>query len=43
MIFNLGLKYKVEGKDFFQKLVKLLINSLFGGNIRTDKTEEDSC
>ena len=42
-IFNLWLKYKSEGNEITQKLVKLTINSLYDENIRKDITEECNC
>ena len=39
-IFALRQKYKDEGNDVMQLLVKLLMNSLYGENIRKDIEEK---
>ena len=40
ILFNVKQKNKDEGNDIVEKLVKLLMNSLYGENLRTDITEE---
>ena len=42
-LFALGQKYKHENNDFMQLLVKLLMNSLYGENIRKDIEEKFAC
>ena len=42
-LFALRQKYKDEGNDFMQLLVKLLMNSLYGENIRKDIEEKFAC
>ena len=42
-LFALRQKYKDEGNDVMQLLVKLLMNSLYGENIRKDIEEKFSC
>ena len=42
-LFALRQKYKDEGNDVMQLLVKLLMNSLYGENIRKDIEEEFAC
>ena len=42
-IFALRQKYKDEGSDVMQLLVKLLINSLYGEKIRKDIEEKFAC
>ena len=42
-IFALRQKYKDENNDVMQLLVKLLMNSLFGENIRKDLEEKLAC
>ena len=42
-MFALRQKYKDEGNDVMQLLVKLLMNSLYGENIRKDIEEKFSC
>ena len=42
-LFALRQKYKDEGNDVMQLLVKLLINSLYGENIRKDIEEKFAC
>ena len=43
ILFILRLRGKDEGYDIMQKLVKLLMNSLNGENIRKTVTEEYKC
>ena len=42
-LFALGQKYKDENNDVMQLLVKLLMNSLYGENIRKDVEEKFAC
>ena len=42
-LFALRRKYKDENNDVMQLLVKLLLNSLFGENIRKDIEEKFAC
>ena len=42
-LFALREKYKAEGNDVMQLLVKLLMNSLYGKNIRKDIEEKFAC
>ena len=42
-LFVLRLKCKDEGYDIIQKLVKLLLNNLYGENILKAVTEEYRC
>ena len=42
-LFALGQKYKDENNDVLQLLVKLLLNSLYGENIRKDIQEKIAC
>ena len=42
-LFALGQKYKDENNDVMQLLVNLLMNSLYGENIRKDKEEKFAC
>ena len=42
-LFALRQKYEDEGKDVMQLLVKLLMNSLYGENIRKDIEEKFAC
>ena len=42
-LFALRQKYKDEGNDVMQLLVKLLMNSLYGENIRKDIEEKFTC
>ena len=42
-LFALRQKYKDEGNDVMQLLVKLLMNSLYGENIRKDIEEKFAC
>ena len=42
-LFKLRQKYKDEGNDVMQLLVKLLMNSLYGENIRKDIEEKFAC
>ena len=42
-LFALRQKYKNEGNDVMQLLVKLLMNSLYGENIRKDIEEKFAC
>ena len=42
-LFDLRQKYKDENNDVMQLLVKLLMNSLYGENIRKDIEENFSC
>ena len=42
-LFKLRQKYKDEGNDVKQLLVKLLMNSLYGENIRKDIEEKFAC
>ena len=42
-LFALSQKYKDEGNDVMQLLVKLLMNSLYGENIRKDIEEKFAC
>ena len=42
-LFALRQKYKVEGNDVMQLLVKFLMNSLYGENIRKDIEEKFAC
>ena len=42
-LFALRRKYKDEGNDVMQLLVKLLMNSLYGENIRKDIEEKFAC
>ena len=42
-MFALRKKYKDEGNDVMQLLVKFLMNSLFGKNIRKDIEEKFAC
>ena len=42
-LFALREKYKDEGNDVMQFLVKLLMNSLYGENIRKDIEEKFAC
>ena len=42
-LFALRLKYKDENNDVMQLLVKLLMNSLYGENIRKDIEEKFAC
>ena len=42
-LFSLRQKYKDEGNEVLQLLVKLLINSLYGENIRKDNEEKFVC
>ena len=41
--FASGQKYKDEGSDVMQLLVKFLMNSLYGENIRKDIEEKFAC
>ena len=43
ILFKLRQKYKDEGNDVMQLLVKLLMNSLYGENIRKDIEEKFLC
>ena len=43
ILFKLRQKYKDEGNDVMQLLVKLLMNSLYGENIRKDIEERFVC
>ena len=43
ILFTLRQKYKDEGNDVMQLLVKLLMNSLYGENIRKDIEEKFVC
>ena len=43
IIFKLRQKYKDEGNDVMQLLVKLLMNSLYGEQIRKDIEEKFAC
>ena len=43
MLFKLRKKYKDENNDVMQLLVKLLMNSLYGENIRKDIEEKFTC
>ena len=43
ILFKLRQKYKDEGNDVMQLLVKLLMNSLYGENIRKDIEERFAC
>ena len=43
ILFKLRKKYKDENKDVLQLLVKLLMNSLYGENIRKDIEEKFAC
>ena len=43
MTFNSRLKYKVEHDGVMQFLVKLLMNSLYGAQIRKDIEAEFCC
>ena len=42
-LFALRQKYKDDNNDVMQLLVKLLMNSLYGENIRKDKEEKFAC
>ena len=42
-IFALGQKYKDEGNDLMQGLVKLLLNSLYGIQVRRDIDQTYKC
>ena len=42
-LFKLKQKYKKENNTLMEKLVKLLMNSLYGENIRKDINEKYSC
>ena len=42
-LFGLRQKYKDEGNDVMQMLIKLLMNSLYGENIRKDIEEKFAC
>ena len=42
-LFKLGQKYKDEGNDVMQLLVKVLMNSLYGEQLRKDPEEKFSC
>ena len=42
-LFKLRAKYKSEGEDILQEMVKLIMNSLYGQTIRKDIEEEFSC
>ena len=42
-LFELRAKYKSEGEDILQEMVKLIMNSLYGQTIRKDIEEEFSC
>ena len=42
-LFSVRQKYKDEGNDVMQLLVKLLMNSLYGENIRKDIEEKFVC
>ena len=42
-LFDLRQKYKDENNDVMQLLVKLLMNSLYGENIRKDIEEKFTC
>ena len=42
-LFALGQKYKDDNNDVMQLLVKLLMNSLYGENIRKDIEEKFAC
>ena len=41
-MFDLRLKYKKEGNDIVQEMVKLNLNSIYGQTIRRD-IEDDFC
>ena len=43
ILFALRQKYKDENNDVMQLLVKLLMNSLYGENIRQDLEEKFAC
>ena len=43
ILFKLRKKYKYENNDVLQLLVKLLMNSLYGENIRKDIEEKFAC
>ena len=43
ILFKLRKKYKDENNDVMQLLVKLLLNSLYGENIRKDREEKFVC
>ena len=43
ILFKLRKKYKNENNDVMQLLVKLLLNSLYGENIRKDIEEKFAC
>ena len=42
-LFALRQKYKDENTDVMKLLVKLLVNSLYGENIRKDNEEKFAC
>ena len=42
-LFALGQKHKDEGKDLMQKLVKLIMNSFYGAQIRKYINESYCC
>ena len=42
-LFALRQKYKDEGNDLMQELVKLIMNSFYGVQIRKDINESNSC
>ena len=42
-LFDLRNKYKDEGNDILQNLVKLIMNSIYGQTIRKDIEEEYLC
>ena len=42
-LFELRAKYKSEGEDILQEMVKLIMNSLYGQTIRKDIEEEFCC
>ena len=42
-LFDLGQKYKDEHIDLMQKLVKLIMNSLYGVQIRKDIDQSYKC
>ena len=42
-LFDLRLKYKTEGQDILQEMVKLIMNSIYGQTIRRDIEDEFCC
>ena len=42
-LFDLRLKYKSEGQDILQEMVKLIMNSIYGQTIRRDIEDEFCC